>query len=91
MQKSILICFSLAVASFSANAYEILSQKKINNSNNPANYTYSIQCNSGVTKTVYSKTIATDDVLARSKVYLIDGGVGGYVSVDQAAKKACNE
>ncbi len=90
MQKFILMGVALLFASFSAHAYQILSQKKINN-NNPPNYSYSIQCSNGVTKTVYSKTIATDDVLARSKVYLIDGGVGGYVSLDQAAKKACNE
>ncbi len=86
MKKSILIGLVLAIASSSAYAYVVSSQKQTTYWGAP-NTTYYIKCNSGV-----SKTIVSNPVSWTNTVYQIQNGPATqFASVDQAAKAACDE
>jgi hypothetical protein len=85
MKIPTLIGLVLMVASSSAFAYKVASQKKTNTFGGAPNTTYNIVCNSGAAKTVVSNPGWT------STTYKISGVGGDFSSVDQAAKKACNE
>ena len=85
MKISTLIGLVLVVASSSASAYQVASQKKTTTFGGSPNTTYNITCNSGASKTVVSVPDWT------STTYNISGAAGSFSSVDQAAKKACNE
>ena len=86
MKISTLIGLVLVVVSSSASAYQIASQKKTTTFGGAPNTTYNITCNSGASKTVVSNPGSWT-----STTYIISGAAGSFSSVDQAAKKACNE
>ncbi len=86
MKKSILFGLVLAIASSSAYAYVITSQKKTTTFTGAPNTSYYIKCNSGVSKTVVSNPVSWT-----STVYNISGEGGQFANVESAAKKACNE
>lgn len=85
MKTTILIGFALAVASSSAFAYVVSSQKKTTTFTGAPNTSYYIKCNSGSSKTVVSNPGWT------ATTYNISGGAGSFPNVDSAAKKACGE
>jgi hypothetical protein len=86
MKESILIGLVLAIASSSAYAYVVSSQKKTTYWGAP-NTTYYIKCTSAV-----SKTIVSNPVSWTKTVYQIQNGAATkFASMDQAAKAACNE
>lgn len=86
-EKTIFIGLILAIASSSAYAYVITSQKKTSTFGGAPNITYYIKCDSGVLKSVWQ-----NDVSYTKTVYQItNGGPKQYSSEDQVAKAACKE
>lgn len=86
MKKSILIGLVLAIASSSAYAYVVSSQKQTTYWGAP-NTTYYIKCNSGASKTVISNPVSW----TRNVYQIPNGPATQFATMDQAAKAACNE
>ena len=86
MKISTLIGLVLVVASSSAFAYQVASQKKTTTFSGAPNTTYNITCNSGASKTVVSNPVSWTET-----TYSISGAAESFSSLDQAAKSGCNE